>query len=504
MLTENATLVFVPTYNERENVRRLCSEILALDLRVDILFLDDNSPDGTGEVLDELAASHPNVHVIHRPGKLGIGSAHRDGINWAYDRGYSTLATMDCDFTHRPEDLPEIIRRSRDCDVVVGSRYSHPESLNDWTFFRKSLTLLGHVATNALLRMKYDATGAFRVYRLDRIPREVFSLVRSTGYSFLFESLYALFVNGHSIREVPIVLPARTYGHSKMRASDAFGSLAHLAGVALAQLFGSRYSLPGPAASGTKNVTPDSTNSRAWDEYWLKPRSPLHRAYGGIAALYRKFLIKRNLNRLIAANFPPGSRLLHAGCGSGQVDTDVTEEYAVTALDLSAPALKIYQQLHDNAHHLVRGTIFSLPIKDDSLDGIYHLGVMEHFDEPEIQRILTEFNRVLKPGGKMMVFWPPRFGLSVRVLASAHFALNRVLRRYVRLHPDEITLLKSETHVQELFERAQFTVDHYYFGVQDLFTYCMLVVSKQSEASAEEPASLGPPIPGGDYAAHLP
>jgi predicted SAM-dependent methyltransferase len=131
----------------------------------------------------------------------------------------------------------------------------------------------------------------------------------------------------------------------------------------------------------------------------------------------------------------------------------------------------------------VRGTIFSIPIKDGSVDGIYHLGVMEHFDEQEIQQILSEFHRILKPGGKMVVFWPPKFGLSVRVLTLAHFVLNRIFRRGVKLHPDEITLLRSKSHANGLFDRAMFVVDGYYFGIKDFFTYCMLVVSKHPETA---------------------
>ena len=482
-MTNPQTLIFVPTYNERENVERLCMEILALDLEADILFLDDNSPDGTGDIIDQIAAGHTNVFAIHRAGKLGIGSAHLDGIEWAYGYGYTTLVTMDCDFTHRPQDVPEFLRMSQDYDMVVGSRYIQETSLSDWTFFRKVMTSFGHYLTTTLLRMKYDATGAFRAYRLDRIRREVLTQVRSTSYSFFFESMYAVNVNGHSIGEVPITLPARTYGHSKMRASDAFGSLARLVILASAQLLSPRYKLSRPAPATPAEATAGPAKIRAWDEYWLKSKSPLFRIYGWIAALYRKYLIKRNLDRLLTDHFPAKSRLLHAGCGSGQVDTEVTRAHSVIALDLSAPALKVYQQIHDDSHDLVRGTIFSLPIKDATIDGIYHLGVMEHFDEREIQQILAEFHRILKPGGKMAVFWPPRFGLSVRALSLAHFVLNRIFRRGVKLHPDEITLLESKSHAYGLFDKARFDVDDYYFGVKDFFTYCMVVVSKRAETA---------------------
>ena len=192
---KNKTLILLPTYNERENVGKLCTDIMGLGLDADILCVDDNSPDGTGDLLDRLAEAHSNVMVLHRPRKMGIGSAHLDGIRWAYDHHYATLVTMDCDFSHQPEHIRDLLNESVRYEVVVGSRYLSKHSLRGWSLFRKSLTLLGHSLTRFLLRMKYDATGGFRAYRLDTIPREVFDLVQSKGYSFLFESLYILHAN---------------------------------------------------------------------------------------------------------------------------------------------------------------------------------------------------------------------------------------------------------------------------------------------------------------------
>jgi dolichol-phosphate mannosyltransferase len=214
-------LVFVPTYNERENAENLCGQILGLGLDLDLLFIDDNSSDGTGEILDRLARAHPNVKVVHRPGKLGIGSAHQAGIAWAYDHGYAQLITMDCDFTHSPHHIPEFLATSaQGFDVVVGSRYMQKDSLPDWNLYRKTLTLTGHVLTKKLLRLPYDATGAYRCYRLTSIPRAAFDLVTSHGYSFFFESLYVLHRNDARIAEIPIVLPNRMYGHSKMTLAE--------------------------------------------------------------------------------------------------------------------------------------------------------------------------------------------------------------------------------------------------------------------------------------------
>jgi dolichol-phosphate mannosyltransferase len=210
------TVIFVPTYNECDNAPELYKQIRALGLDVDILFLDDNSPDGTGRLLDDLAARDPRLQVIHRTGKLGIGSAHVDGINWAYDRGYERLVTMDCDFTHMPADIPRLLEWADKYDIVVASRWLKADSLPGWNALRRFLTKFGHLLTRVLLGMPHDATGAFRVYDLKKVPRAVFSLVKSRSYAFFFESLFVLTCNGFTIYEVPIVLPSRMYGHSKM------------------------------------------------------------------------------------------------------------------------------------------------------------------------------------------------------------------------------------------------------------------------------------------------
>lgn len=223
-----SVLIFIPSYNERENVERLYAELVALPVASDVLFLDDNSPDGTGELLDAIAARDSRVSVIHRPGKLGIGSAHQAGIRYAYDHGYRYFVTMDCDFTHPPSYIPSFLKNADTCDVVIGSRFMAKESLADWNWYRKFLTQLGHFLTSRLLKMPYDASGAFRVYCLSRIDSRVFSRVRSTSYSFFFESLCLLCMNGARVKEIPISLPKRTYGHSKMRLSDIIGSLKKL------------------------------------------------------------------------------------------------------------------------------------------------------------------------------------------------------------------------------------------------------------------------------------
>ncbi len=228
MSANKNTLVFIPTYNEKDNVEWLLSSIKALKLPLDILFVDDNSPDGTGKLLDELAFKNPEMKVIHQAGKAGIGTAHKVGIAWAYQQGYQKLITMDADLTHSPHDIARLLEHSEKFSVVLGSRYLQENSLEGWNPMRKILTRVGNILTTHLLGIKQDATGAFRAYRLDIIPLELFQSVRSNSYSFFFESLHLLHSNSFQIKEVPIALPPRTYGSSKMRLRDIFGSVKNL------------------------------------------------------------------------------------------------------------------------------------------------------------------------------------------------------------------------------------------------------------------------------------
>jgi dolichol-phosphate mannosyltransferase len=236
-----AGLIFIPTYNEVDNVESLVHQLEGMGLQFGLLFIDDNSPDGTGELLDSLARTRPNLYVIHRPNKMGVGSAHFDGITWAYRHGYQILVTMDCDFSHKPSYILDFLNYCDSADLVVGSRFLLGKSLEEWNFIRKFLTRLGHFFTRVFLRIPYDSTGAFRLYRLDRISEILFRKVSSKGYSFFFESLFILSLNKYKIKEIPIDLPARTYGESKMTFKDVAKSFFVLWGISLRIMFNPGY-----------------------------------------------------------------------------------------------------------------------------------------------------------------------------------------------------------------------------------------------------------------------
>ena len=243
-------------------------------------------------------------------------------------------------------------------------------------------------------------------------------------------------------------------------------------------------------------VNPALNDPQGWEEYWKAQKiSTGGIVYDSIAAFYRKFIIKRTLNYFVRKYFTKGSRILHAGCGSGQVDTDISKHVSITGMDISVNALRYYGKLNQNCATL-HGSIFSIPLPDRSVDGIYNLGVMEHFTEKEISEIFSEFKRVLKDDGRMIIFWPPEFGASVIFLKGVKWGLENIFgKKGVKIHPDEITRVQSKEHVARLFQKGGFMVTKYYFGPMDFFTYSVIIADKHSLSTAKEPlVALGPTV----------
>jgi ubiquinone/menaquinone biosynthesis C-methylase UbiE len=215
-----------------------------------------------------------------------------------------------------------------------------------------------------------------------------------------------------------------------------------------------------------------------WDIYWAAKNKKASAVYDFLAGIYRRLIVKNILNYFVFKYFPKGARVIHAGCGSGQVDVDIAKHIDITALDISKNALIIYRQVHGDKCKTVQGNIFSMPFPDETFDGVYNLGVLEHFTPDEIHQILVECKRILKHKGRIIILWPPTFGFTVFVLDSAHFILNRIFKMNVKLHPDEITRCKSKKFAVETFTNAGFNVIKYYFGIRDLFTQAVIVAEK--------------------------
>jgi dolichol-phosphate mannosyltransferase len=211
-------IVIVPTYNECDNVPRLVPQILAQDPRLDVLVIDDASPDGTGAVADELAASNPRVHTMHRAGKLGLGTAYLAGFRWALDRGYDWIFQMDADFSHEPAHLPAFIAALADYDLVLGSRYLDGRvTVVNWPIGRLLLSWFANLYARRITGLPVaDATGGFKAMRRHVLELIDLERVASEGYAFQIEISMRAWKRGARIAEVPIVFTDRSQGESKM------------------------------------------------------------------------------------------------------------------------------------------------------------------------------------------------------------------------------------------------------------------------------------------------
>jgi dolichol-phosphate mannosyltransferase len=215
----NETLIIVPTVNERENLPRMAAKLLSLPVKVDFLVVDGNSNDGTSQIADELAAKHPEIHVIHETKKGGLGRAYIAGFKWALERKYEFIMEMDCDFSHDPDEIPNFLAaiKKENADLVLGSRYSGGVRVVNWPLKRLMLSRSAGIYVRMITGMPItDPTGGYKCFRRRALEAINLDDVRSNGYSFQIEMTHRLWRNGFKVAEVPIVFTDRLHGHSKM------------------------------------------------------------------------------------------------------------------------------------------------------------------------------------------------------------------------------------------------------------------------------------------------
>ena len=213
--SSNSHLVVIPTYNEIDNIEDFVDQIIKID--VDILIVDDNSPDGTGDLVQKLSENLSQVNLLKRSGKLGLGSAYRDGFKWGLNEGYKYLIEMDADFSHSFSDLNNILQNSKNFDVVIGRRYIPGGGSNGWDFKRKLLSSYANKLSKVLLRSKInDMTSGFRSYSSEALNEINYFSTKSDGYSFQIEMTIRSIEKKLSIKEVPIIFTERSLGNSKM------------------------------------------------------------------------------------------------------------------------------------------------------------------------------------------------------------------------------------------------------------------------------------------------
>ena len=212
-------LVVIPTYNEQTNVRRIIEAALSQDPRIEVLIVDDNSPDGTGAIVDAMAMTEPRIHVIHRSGKLGLGTAYVAGFKWALQRPqFAWVLEMDADFSHDPGHLPQFLRAAGDADLVLGSRYLNGKvTVVNWPIARLMLSYFANIYATTVTGLRlFDSTGGFKCFRREVLQAIDLDAVRSNGYAFQIEMSFRAWKKGFRIVEIPIVFTDRTEGESKM------------------------------------------------------------------------------------------------------------------------------------------------------------------------------------------------------------------------------------------------------------------------------------------------
>ncbi len=211
------TLIIIPTYNEFENLRPLLDAIFSYAPETDVLIIDDNSPDGTGQLADEIHDENPQVSVLHRSGKLGLGTAYIAGFNYALEHNYDAAFEMDADFSHDPRYLPDFLRAIEDADLVIGSRYIPGGSTPDWSLSRRFISGGGNIFARFMLGIPvHDCTAGFRCYRSGVLRSIGLDSIQSQGFAFQVELAHRISQQGFKIVEIPITFPDRHVGKSKM------------------------------------------------------------------------------------------------------------------------------------------------------------------------------------------------------------------------------------------------------------------------------------------------
>lgn len=211
-------LIIIPTYNERENIARIIEAALAQDVRLEILVVDDGSPDGTGDIVRTLGAQNPRIHLLERSRKLGLGTAYIAGFRWALERGYDYVFEMDADFSHDPAHLPQFLRAVESADLVLGSRYREGRvTVVNWPMGRLLLSYFANVYARIVTGLGlWDSTGGFKCFRRTVLEGVDLNAVRSNGYAFQIEMSFRAWKKGFRLVEIPIVFVDRTEGQSKM------------------------------------------------------------------------------------------------------------------------------------------------------------------------------------------------------------------------------------------------------------------------------------------------
>lgn len=232
-------LVIVPTYNEAENISSIIDEILLRDKILEILIVDDNSPDGTAQIVQKVMAENPRVQLLSRPAKLGLGTAYVDGFKYALERDYDAVMEMDADFSHDAAEIPNFIKAAEKADFIQGSRYCQGVNVINWSIWRLLLSYFANVYTRIVTGLPVmDGTGGYRLIKCEVLRNINLHNIRSNGYSFQIELLFKVWKKGFKVKEIPIIFYERAQGKSKMSNNIVFEAVFMVWKLRLRSLFG--------------------------------------------------------------------------------------------------------------------------------------------------------------------------------------------------------------------------------------------------------------------------
>ena len=234
----NNIIIIVPILNEKKNIEILFKKLNTINIGFDLLFIDDNSSDGSREIIKNLVKNNQNINYIFRPKKMGVGSAHKDGFIWAYKKNYKIIITMDADGTHDPKYIKFLMEELENSDIVITSRFLKKNLLENWPLHRIFLTKARHLLISLLLSISYDASGAFRCIKCQNVTLSDLILAKNNGYAYFWESIFILHKKKYHITEIPINLSYRIVGSSKMRMKDIFFAIYYLMIVFLKKILG--------------------------------------------------------------------------------------------------------------------------------------------------------------------------------------------------------------------------------------------------------------------------
>ena len=255
------TLIIIPTYNEFDNLRPLLQEIFSFAPAVDVLIVDDNSPDGTGKLADQIHVENPQVNVLHRAGKLGLGTAYIAGFKYAVEHGYDAAFEMDADFSHDPRYLPDFLQKIENADLVIGSRYVEGGDTPNWSLLRRFISGGGNIFARFMLGIPvHDCTAGYRCYRRQVLESIELDNIESQGYAFQVELVYRVYKHGFKIVETPIIFMDRRVGKSKMSRTIFLEGFTWVIRTRFGRLSGKGKSIPSSSPKAAFVSESDSSN----------------------------------------------------------------------------------------------------------------------------------------------------------------------------------------------------------------------------------------------------